>query len=64
MDLQLKDKVIIVTGAAKELARVLLKCFAAEGAIPVIVGRSEADNLKTQAEVAALGQRYSRWLLS
>ncbi|HNP22188.1 MAG TPA: SDR family oxidoreductase [Panacibacter sp.] len=55
MDLQLKDKVIIVTGAAKGIGEGIVKVLAAEGAIPVIVGRSEADNLKTQAEVAALG---------
>lgn len=55
MNLQLKDKVIIVTGGAKGIGEGIVKVLATEGAIPVIVGRSEADNLKTLAEVAATG---------
>ena len=44
MDLQLKDKVVIVTGAAKGIGEGVAKALAAEGAIPVIVGRRAADN--------------------
>jgi NAD(P)-dependent dehydrogenase (short-subunit alcohol dehydrogenase family) len=44
MDLQLKDKVIIVTGGAKGIGEGIVRVLAAEGAIPVIVGRSEQDN--------------------
>ncbi|WP_442587929.1 SDR family oxidoreductase [Pedobacter sp. AW31-3R] len=57
MDLQLKDKIIIVTGAAKGIGQGIVRVLAAEGAIPVIVGRNEADNLKLVAEISALGQR-------
>jgi len=46
MDLGLKNKVIIVTGGAKGIGEGIVKVLAKEGAIPVIVGRSEADNLK------------------
>ena len=46
MDLQLKDKIIIVSGGAKGIGEGIVKVLAAEGAIPVIIGRSEADNLK------------------
>ena len=46
MDLQLKDKVIIVSGGAKGIGEGIVKVLAAEGAIPVIIGRSEEDNLK------------------
>ena len=46
MDLLLKDKVIIVTGGAKGIGEGIVKVLAKEGAIPVIIGRSEADNLK------------------
>lgn len=40
MDLNLTDKVIIVTGGAKGIGAGCTEAFAAEGAIPVIVGRS------------------------
>ncbi|MCH1510908.1 MAG: SDR family oxidoreductase [Akkermansiaceae bacterium] len=40
MDLQLEDKVVIVTGGAKGIGAACVEVFAAEGAIPVIVGRS------------------------
>ena len=55
MNLQLQDKVIIVTGGAKGIGEGIVKVLAAEGAIPVIVGRSEEDNLKTLREVEAGG---------
>jgi L-fucose dehydrogenase len=57
MDLQLKDKVIIVTGGAKGIGEGIVKVLAAEGALPLIVGRNEADNLRTcQAVQQAGGQ--------
>jgi L-fucose dehydrogenase len=46
MDLQLKDKVIIVSGGAKGIGEGIVRVLATEGAIPVIIGRSENDNLK------------------
>ena len=39
MDLQLKDKVVIVTGGAKGIGAAIVHACAAEGAVPVIVGR-------------------------
>jgi L-fucose dehydrogenase len=47
MDLELKDKIIIVTGGAKGIGEGIVKVLAAEGAIPIVVGRNEDDNLKT-----------------
>ncbi|HEV8515108.1 MAG TPA: SDR family oxidoreductase [Cyclobacteriaceae bacterium] len=44
MDLRLKDKVIIVTGGAKGIGLGIVEVLAKEGAIPVIIGRSEEDN--------------------
>lgn len=55
MDLQLKDKVIIVTGGAKGIGEGITMVLAKESAIPVIVGRSEEDNKATLAQVTALG---------
>ncbi|MEO6454461.1 MAG: SDR family oxidoreductase [Ginsengibacter sp.] len=46
MDLQLKDKVIIVSGGAKGIGEGIANVLAAEGAIPVIIGRNEDDNNK------------------
>ena len=46
MDLNLTDKVIIVTGGAKGIGEAISKTLAAEGATVIIVGRSEDDNSK------------------
>ncbi|MBB6501574.1 SDR family oxidoreductase [Pedobacter cryoconitis] len=57
MDLQLKDKVIIVTGGAKGIGEGIVRQLANEGAVPVIVGRKEADNLKLVNEITGKGQQ-------
>lgn len=55
MDLQLKDKVVIVTGGAKGIGEGVCRALAAEGAIPVIVGRNERDNLLLAESIKATG---------
>jgi L-fucose dehydrogenase len=55
MDLQLKDKVIIVTGGAKGIGEGITKVLSKEGAVPVIVGRSEEDNIKTLQDIGGKG---------
>jgi L-fucose dehydrogenase len=55
MELALKGKIIIVTGGAKGIGEGISKTLAAEGAIPVIVGRNEADNLITVDAINATG---------
>lgn len=57
MDLQLKDKVIIVTGGAKGIGEGIVKVLANEGAIPVIIGRSEDDNRKLMNEIITDGRQ-------
>ncbi len=44
MDLQLKDKVIIVSGGAKGIGAGISHTLAAEGATVAIIGRSKEDN--------------------
>jgi len=55
MELQLNNKVIIVTGGAKGIGEGICMSLAGEGAIPVIVGRSEADNTKVVDNITAGG---------
>jgi L-fucose dehydrogenase len=62
MDLKLKDKVIIVSGGAKGIGEGIVKVLAAEGAIPVIIGRNENDNLKVVGEVEASGGQAAQFV--
>src|SRR6266487_6822119 len=55
MNLELKDKVIVVTGGAKGIGEGIVRLLAKEGAIPVIIGRNEDDNLKTLQAIEAAG---------
>lgn len=55
MDLQLKDKVVIVTGGAKGIGEAIVRLLAKEGATPVIVGRNEADNQRLADDIIAEG---------
>jgi L-fucose dehydrogenase len=41
MDLQLQDKVVVVTGGAKGIGAAITKASVREGAIPVIVDRDQ-----------------------
>ncbi|MFD1000830.1 SDR family oxidoreductase [Ohtaekwangia kribbensis] len=55
MDLNLKDKIVIVTGGAKGIGEGIVEVLAKEGAVPVIVGRNEADNLVTLNKISGKG---------
>ena len=57
MDLQLKDKVAIVTGGAKGIGAAIVRECAAEGAIPVIVGRDGDVARELQGELRRSGAR-------
>ncbi|HTS08446.1 MAG TPA: SDR family oxidoreductase [Candidatus Eisenbacteria bacterium] len=55
MDLQLKDKVIIVTGGAKGIGAAIVRACAAEEAVPVIVGRDGEAGKELQKEILGRG---------
>jgi L-fucose dehydrogenase len=57
MDLQLKDKVVVVTGGAKGIGAAIVQACAAEGAIPVIVGRDPEAGKEVQRELEKSGGR-------
>jgi L-fucose dehydrogenase len=59
MDLNLKEKVIIVTGGSKGIGWGIVSSLAAEGAIPFIIGRKEADVLKAVNKVKKSGSKAS-----
>lgn len=56
MDLELDRKVAIITGGAKGIGEGITRAFAAEGAIPVILGRNPENADSIIADLAAQGQ--------
>ena len=51
MDLQLKDKVVIVTGGAKGIGAAIVHALTSEGAIPVVVDRDAEAGKRLQSEL-------------
>ena len=57
MDLNLKDKVILVTGGSKGIGNGICHVLADEGAIPVIVGRTREHVLDAVKAIEDLGHK-------
>ena len=55
MDLELKDKVVIVTGGAKGIGAAIVRLLAGEGAVPVIVDRDGDAGAQLQNVVRSQG---------
>ena len=51
MDLQLKDKVVLITGGAKGIGAAIVRACAGEGAIPVNVDRDKETGEKLEREL-------------
>ena len=51
MDLQLENRVVLVTGGAKGIGAAIVRAGAAEAAIPVIVDRDAEASRNLHAEV-------------
>ena len=52
MDLQLKDKIVLITGGAKGIGAAIVRTVAHEGAVPIIVDRDAEAGRKMQSEVS------------
>lgn len=59
MNLNLANKVFIVTGGAKGIGAAISKTIAAEGGIVVVVGRGKDDNIKITDEIVKAGGKAS-----
>lgn len=57
MNLGFKEKLIIVTGGAKGIGEAVSLGLVEEGAIPIILGKSEAENSETIDKITASGGR-------
>ncbi len=57
MDLQLRDRFFLVTGGAKGIGEGVARVLAAEGAVPLIVGRNADDNRAAVDAIRATGGR-------
>jgi L-fucose dehydrogenase len=61
MDLDLKDKVVLVTGGASGIGAAIVRVAAAEGAIPVIVDRDVEAAQKLESSLRSDGQKA--WII-
>jgi L-fucose dehydrogenase len=59
MNLQLQDKVVVITGGAKGIGAATAHAFAQEGAIPVVVDRDASAGKNLHAELRRNGSKAS-----
>jgi L-fucose dehydrogenase len=57
MNLELENKIVIITGGAKGIGEAITRAFAAEGAIPVILGRNRDEAAAIIADLELLDQK-------
>ncbi|HRJ74042.1 MAG TPA: SDR family oxidoreductase [Terrimicrobiaceae bacterium] len=61
MNLELEDKVILITGGAKGIGEGITRAFAAEGAIACILGRNPAEAESIVREESSRGRRVESY---
>jgi L-fucose dehydrogenase len=61
VQLELRDKVIVITGGAKGIGAAIARACAQEGAIPVVVDRDEEAGHKLEQELTGAGARCT-WI--
>jgi L-fucose dehydrogenase len=57
MDLELTDKVVLVTGGAKGIGAAIVRGLAREGALPIVIDRDETAGREIEREIRASGGR-------
>ena len=57
MDLQLKDKVVLITGGAKGIGAAITRAAADEGALPIVIDRDQKALQQIEKEIASSGRR-------
>src|SRR5205085_8800819 len=56
MDLQLKDKVVLITGGAKGIGAAITRAAADEGALPVVIDRDQKALQQIEKEIGSNGK--------
>jgi len=56
MDLQIKEKVVLITGGAKGIGAAIARACAHEGAVPVFVDRDAEAGKQLQSELQSAGK--------
>jgi L-fucose dehydrogenase len=59
MDLQLRDKIVLVSGGAKGIGAAIVRALAQEGGVPVIVDRDSEATAELQSELRGAGLKAS-----
>lgn len=62
MNLQLKDKVVIITGGSAGIGKGISLALAAEGAIPFVVGRTKESVQETVDEILVSGAKVGSYI--
>jgi L-fucose dehydrogenase len=62
MNLNLKNKIIIVSGGAKGIGACIVQLLASEGAFPIIIGHNEKDNLKLLSAIEKTNGRGDQFV--